>query len=431
MAEGWEHGSPMKVLVFAPGLIPSVVIGVLRPLVALERSGEVSLRLRFGSVPAFSGSDMKWCDVAVFCRSSEMTDLNYLYQLKRLGKKIIYEIDDNFEEIPLNTAVGVHHRAFHRLHAFRRFISISDLVRVYSERMRVRAEAYGADVWLVRSYFDADILKHEAEPRKSSKVRIAYPTGRMDDPRLEQLLYGALRRVLIKHRERIEVNLWRKTCPGQLAGLQGAVLHAGVDGYEAFVREFYGQGYDIGLAPLLDEPFFQSKSNNKYREFGGCGVAGIYSDMPPYSDCVINGRSGILAANTVEAWEEAIDMLVQNEAQRGSIAKVAWQDVTENYSFASAVESYRNCIREVVKKQAKPCDWLYYDKHGAVASYVVSAASSPSVNYESSKVITAAAPSRPRPADATVFLSGGDGDCPDLCSASSLLRQWILRASEG
>ena len=182
------------------------------------------------------------------------------------------------------------------------------------------------------------------------------------------------------------MNLWRKTCPGQLAGLQGVVLHAGVDGYEAFVREFYGQGYDIGLAPLLDEPFFQSKSNNKYREFGGCGVAGIYSDMPPYSDCVINGRSGILAANTVEAWEEAIDMLVQNEAQRGSIAKVAWQDVTENYSFASAVESYRNCIREVVKKQAKPCDWLYYDKHGAVASYVVSAASSPSVNYESSNL---------------------------------------------
>lgn len=384
MTERGASGRPVRVLVFAPGLIPSVTIVVLRPLIALEKGGEVAIRLRIGSGSVFSGPDMKWCDVAVFCRTCELDDLTYLYKLKRLGKKVIYEIDDNFEEISLGTSVGAHHRAFHRLHAVRRFVSISDLVRVYSKPMRVLAEEQGADVRLLRSYFDADLIKDEAEPKRGSKVKIAYPTGRIDDPRLEQLFYEALRRTLIKYRDRVEVHLWRKTCPEQLAGLQGVVLHTAGNRYEAFIREFYGQGYDIGLAPLIDEPFFRSKTNVKYRDFGGCGVAGIYSDMPPYSDCVVNGRSGILTPNTVEAWEEAIDRLVQNEPLRGSIVKEARQDVTENYSFASTVESYRHAIREVINKPAKPCNWLYYEKHGTVASFVLSAASPSSLNDESS-----------------------------------------------
>ena len=89
----------IKVLVFAPGLIPSVVIGVLKPLVALEILGEVSVRLRFSSVRIFADSDIEWCDVAVFCRNCEIGDLESLYQLNRLGKRVIYEVDDNFEEI--------------------------------------------------------------------------------------------------------------------------------------------------------------------------------------------------------------------------------------------------------------------------------------------------------------------------------------------
>lgn len=350
---------PAKVLALVPGLIPSVVIGVLRPLVELEKRGEVALRLRLSSMPLLVESAIDWCDVAVFCRNCEPADLRWLYRLKALGKRVIYEVDDNFEEIPLNTPVGLYHRSFQRLHTLRRFFALADVTRVYSARMSQRAEAHGACVRLVRGYFDAAIIDGQPAPRRGGVVKIAYPTGRTDDPRLERMFFEALRLVLSKHAGLAELHLWRKTCPPQLDGVGGVVLNPLVDRYESFVRAFYAKGFDIGLAPLVDEPFFHSKSNNKYREFGGCGIAGVYSDMPPYSDCVADGQTGLLVANTVEAWANALDRLIGDAALRARIADNARQDVAAYYSFENAVDSFRGALREVAEKPTRPCGWQY------------------------------------------------------------------------
>ena len=364
------NNMPKKVVVFAPGFIPSVVIGVLKPLVALEKLGEVVVRLRYSSVSLFANCDIEWCDVAVFCRNCEMTDLEYLYQLKRLGKRVIYEVDDNFEEIPLNTHIGLHHRSFYRLHTLRRFFALADVTRVYSERMKLRANLHGANVSLIRSYFDADIIKDAPSPRRSGVIKIAYPTGRIDDPRLEHMFYEALRQVLLKYPAKIELHLWRKSCPKQLSGINGVVLNKGITSYEGFVRSFYVQGFDIGLAPLVDEPFFHSKSNNKYREFGGCGVAGIYSDMPPYADCVVNEKTGILVENTVEAWVSAIERMIVDNDLREMIAQNSRNDVAENYNFQNAVESFRKALREASSSSQKLIEWLYQKNLYLIASIV-------------------------------------------------------------
>lgn len=350
---------PYRVLVFVPGLIPSVIIGILRPLVELEKRGKVQLRLRYSSIHAGAANDITWCDIGVFCRNSEIADLAYLYQLKRAAKGIIYEIDDNFEEIPLNTRIGIYHRKYHRLHALKRFYSMADLTRVYSERLRERAESHGANVWVVKSYFDDALIQHLSPPSKDAKIKIAYPTGRIDDPRLERMFFGALRHILIKYSEKVEIHFWRKKIPEPLDGLNGVVLNQSVSSYEAFIETFYSKGFDIGLAPLVDEPFFHSKSNNKYREFGGCGIAGIYSDIRPYSDCILNEETGLLVANTVQSWIDGIERLILDSNLRQVIALNARKDVALNYSFESAVESFIQSLNEVSKKSHKECNWLY------------------------------------------------------------------------
>jgi glycosyltransferase involved in cell wall biosynthesis len=366
--------SPVRTLVFAPGLLPSVVIGVLKPLVALENLGEVAVRLRFSSVRLFADNDLEWCEVAVFCRNCEIADLEYLYQLKRLGKRVIYEVDDNFEEISLNTPIGIYHRSFYRLHALRRFFALADLTRVYSERMRLRGEAHGAKVRVVRSYFDANLIQGIPAPAKGGVIKIAYPTGRIDDPRLEAMFYEALRQVLLTFQGRIELHLWRKSCPSQLTGVPGVVLNPGVRSYEAFVKSFYAQGFDIGLAPLVDEPFFHSKSNNKYREFGGCAVAAIYSDMPPYADCVVHEETGLLVENTVEAWVQAIGRLIGDRELRNVIARNARSDVERNFNFQNAVASFRQILSEVQSASPRRSEWLYQKDSRLIVAFVDSVA---------------------------------------------------------
>ncbi|WP_298627796.1 hypothetical protein, partial [uncultured Legionella sp.] len=123
---------PTNILVIVPDIIPSVVIGLLKPLIALEQQRKVNLRLHIQarlSLPTAGliKRDSTWCDVAVFGRNTEMADLRLLYQLKRLKKRIIYEIDDNFEQISLNTPIGIYHRNYFRLHVVRRFFQLADM----------------------------------------------------------------------------------------------------------------------------------------------------------------------------------------------------------------------------------------------------------------------------------------------------------------
>ena len=37
-------------------------------------------------------------------------------------------------------------------------------------------------------------------------------------------------------------------------------------------------------------------------QYGACGVAGVYSDMPVYNTSVQDGLTGLLAANNEAAW---------------------------------------------------------------------------------------------------------------------------------
>jgi glycosyltransferase involved in cell wall biosynthesis len=366
--QGPSMNSPKKkkinVLVVSASFIPSVVICVLRPLIALEQLGEISLRMHPGWIKFLSARDITWCDIAIFPRGSEYYDLNFLHQLKQLGKKIIYDIDDNFEEIPISIPIGQHHRTPHRLHVLRRFFAFSDITRIYSARMQYRAKQHHANIRLVKNCFDTQLIADLPTPKASTVVKIAYPTSRQDDPRQEALFYETLRQILIKYPSQIEINLWRAALPAgklpeKLQHFQNIRLHENINNYEDFIKSFYTEAYDIGLAPLIDEPFFHSKTNTKYREFGGCGVAGVYSNIPPYNDCILQKKSGVLVNNTVKDWVEGISLLIDNPLLRQKIAKNAKQDVLKNYTFDMTVNTYRQCLHEALKNTSPPIPWTY------------------------------------------------------------------------
>lgn len=345
-----ERRRKPRVLLIMPALMPSVVIGALRPLSALEADGELLLRPRKSS--DWREADLAWADVVVFYRCQEREDLELLYAARQAGKGVIYEIDDNFFEISLGLPLGRWHRNPTRLHALKRFLQMASLVRVYSETLRDQAEKFGAPVALIRSYFDRDLIRG-ARPKAhkpGAPVKIAYATGRAPDPSLERAMMSALEQTARTFGDKVEITFWRKP-PPSLKGHPAIRVLRPTPNYDRFVRSFYIEGFDIGLAPVADTPFYNSKTNNKYREYGGCGVAGVYSNVRLYRACVTDGQNGVLADNTPESWTQSLHRLVTAPELRASIARRAQEDVFAAYSFENAIADWRTHLGQVLARQ--------------------------------------------------------------------------------
>jgi hypothetical protein len=159
-------------------------------------------------------------------------------------------------------------------------------------------------------------------------VKLIYATSRLDDS-LGRIFLPALRRLMDEEGPRIEAHFWGPRPPTELPA---ARHHAVVHDYDRYLRRFSAAGFDIGLAPLADDVFHRSKTNTKFREYGACGIAGIYSDVEIYSDCVRHGETGLLVGNDTEAWYRAMRRLVDDANLRKRIQRDARAEIEEHYS---------------------------------------------------------------------------------------------------
>jgi len=355
-----------NVVIIIPAFIPSTIIGILKPLQSLERQRLVKIRVAVTFINHLNFKrDIFWSDIVIFCRNCEFQELELLYYAKKNAKKIIYELDDNFFEIPLKTDIGIYHRSVQRLHVVRRFIELSDEVRIYSSHLKKIIEQFtdSAKINLIKSYFDHDAIKLLTKDKKDkNQIRIAYPTGRIDDPALENIIFLAIRKIMIEYSDTVIFYIWRKSIPAELNNLPNLVKMEQSISYKDFIEKFYMLDIDIGLAPVLDHPFYWSKTNNKYREYAGCGISGVYSNVPPYSNSVKNKVNGILVENTIDNWYAGINILINDKNLRNSISQKSFLDTIQNYSFDSAIHSWKESFLRIEKLPLFTFDWPPYSR---------------------------------------------------------------------
>jgi hypothetical protein len=113
-------------------------------------------------------------------------------------------------------------------------------------------------------------------------------------------------------------------------------------------------GFDIGLAPLLNDTFHRSKTNNKFREYGACGIAGVYSRADVYTECIEDGKTGILVENDAESWYEGMRRLVEDDELRAAISKAAKEQVERDYSQEFFKQVWKRQIWNVLENAEPP-----------------------------------------------------------------------------
>ncbi|MDD2707180.1 MAG: glycosyltransferase [Verrucomicrobiae bacterium] len=269
------------------------------------------------------------------------------------GKKVGFELDDNFDELP-PTNYNYHLLALKgNLHAILRqadfcVFSTELLKKYYQQKLSLPPER----CHVVANYVDLRAFQAARPESARQNVRIGYAGTVTHTEDFRACCLPALKAIAKRHGNRaVFVMLgWTPDLVAHtgLADVMQVEIHGEVP-IRQYAQKLMDLDLDIALAPLEDNEFNRCKSNIKLLEYGAAGVAVVASDVTPYR-FIESGVHGLLAREPGE-WEGHLDQLVQDGGLRKKLGGNLNTLVREQYEISAHVGKWVKLFQGVMARQ--------------------------------------------------------------------------------
>jgi glycosyltransferase involved in cell wall biosynthesis len=285
-----------------------------------------------------------------------------LQDVRRFGAKFIYALDDNLLDLPsrrlsLVSQEEVWPREEHR-QVLELWLRQADGVLVTTPALKQRFAGFNDRIVVLPNVLDERLLPGAGlvprpSPFGAQGLVVGYMGTLTHDSDLMMIL-PALRAVWARH-PNLELQLLgvigNADTLAELDGLRVRLIGPGPEEaeYPLFMLWFSGHvRWDIALAPLQESVFNGGKSDIKYLDYSAIGAAGIYSRVPAYAASVRHRETGWLAENTPEAWSEALEALLTDEALRRRITLQAAQTLYRERILARRARDWCCAIEQLL-----------------------------------------------------------------------------------
>jgi hypothetical protein len=247
-----------------------------------------------------------------------------------MGTPSIYEVDDLLMEMPPNNPN--HEFAMQCRPFVLDVMKKAAAITVSTEALKAELLRWNPNIYVLPNLIDERLWSQTQRPH-AGPVVIGF-TGTSTHGDDLRMIEDAFIQISAKHGQGVAFQ-FMGCVTDRLARLPGAKVAEFTPDYESFARALQTTAMDVAVVSLEDNLFNRCKSNVKWLEYSACGIAGVYSDLPPYNSCVRHGQTGLLVGNRVQDWFQAIDALVTNASLRRAIAQQARQEVLSEYTLAS------------------------------------------------------------------------------------------------
>lgn len=136
-------------------------------------------------------------------------------------------------------------------------------------------------------------------------------------------------------------------------------IKGGTHSWKGYPELLCSQGWDVGLAPLIDDEFNRGKSHIKWMEYALSGIPTIASRVYPYyisidgTPIIEDGKTGLLFDNPKE-FEQKLCSLLKDDKIRNEIAENAKKAVIENWHYKKHIHKWRRAIDSVCSSMIPP-----------------------------------------------------------------------------
>ena len=262
-----------------------------------------------------------------------------LEKLKRAGKRIVYDLDDDIFHIPSSNPAS---RVLGKDEQFAAMacMKLADVVTVTTEPLRSMLEQeVGDKVEVIPNALDVDAGWRSLDQIGSpdGKRRIFWSGGATHAADWE-ICINAVRRVMVKYEDVVLVILgFLPPVIRQRVGtppFSGRVEYMGYNDPDTYFELVKHVAADVGIAPLEETQFNQGKSEIKFLEYSLIGMPTVASDTGPYANVIKDGESGRLVGDDENEWYTVLcEVLDGSKDDRRDMVREARATVTEMFNI--------------------------------------------------------------------------------------------------
>ena len=291
---------------------------------------------------------MEFPDVVVYARSYTSDPLPTLKEYKKMGKKIVYEIDDDTWTVnPDNPSKNVAQKQNKQIESMAKE---ADVVITTNDVLKKKLKKFNKNVVVVPNALDFDKFTRRVGNDEGLRIGFSGAASHWGDLSLIMdvlyelqkkhdftfVLQGMMGRPIIAEMYNYEMILKMKLQPEKRIYYETALktyaklkklkyIHVPFFPPELYPNVLGQCNLDIGLCPLKDNEFNRSKSCIKFYEYAATGTATLASKVIPYSKEV-----GYCAKNTYRDWYNKLEKLIVDKKFRNKLLERQWNFVQKN-----------------------------------------------------------------------------------------------------
>lgn len=250
---------------------------------------------------------------------------------------LIYETDDDI--LQPDSASGLPHMFDPAVRdGFVKCIEMSDLVTVSTEPLAEQMRKHNPNVRILPNHIDGDLLYMER--RRADRLTIGWAGG-MSHLGDWSAAADPIADVLAAN---LAVDL-------HFVGWDFSPMlkrKARYTPWKQNVWDYYkGIDFDIGVAPLADTPFNESKSHIKALEYAALGIPVVAANLAPYRSFVQHGVTGFLV-NNADEWRTYLRLLINDSDAREEMGAAAKKRASE-FVIQTGWRLWRDAFEEVCR----------------------------------------------------------------------------------
>ncbi len=112
------------------------------------------------------------------------------------------------------------------------------------------------------------------------------------------------------------------------------------------------QSFDIGMMPLMDDPWSWGKCGLKIIQYQGVGVPVVCTPVGVNRDLVEDGVNGFYAT-TPEEWEEKLCLLIESAPLREQMGREGRKRVLGNYTYQACAARLFSILDRLAKEKSR------------------------------------------------------------------------------